>query len=156
MWICNISLYRQRVNLCFARRTKIERHASLHSREISRRGRKDKTRNRRRRDWDDVGEVESFRDTSDISVRQFASRSANDAHYLCNGVFRLFDSLQVALIPQPNRRRVNFSVLRNCFFFSLSLSWKEMSTCENITSKVIDRGISKEMCVIPLYFVLKL
>lgn len=57
MWICNISLYRQRVNLCFARRTKIERHASLHSREISRRGRKDKTRNRRRRDRDDVGEV---------------------------------------------------------------------------------------------------
>lgn len=153
MWICNISLYRQRVNLCFARRTKIERHASLHSREISRKGRKDKTRNRRRRDWDDVGEVESFRDTSDISVRQFASRSANDAHYLCNGVFRLFDSLSsrdqiVAEWISP--------VLRNCFFFSLSLSWKEMSTCENITSKVMDRGISKEMCVIPLYFVLKL
>lgn len=121
MWICNISLYRQRVNLCFARRTKIERHASLHSREISRRGRKDKTRNRRRRDRDDVGEVESFRDTSDISVRQFASRSANDAHYLCNGVFRLFDSLQVALIPQPNRRRVNFSRFKKLFlFFSFS------------------------------------
>lgn len=148
MWIFNISLYRQRVNLCFARRTKI------HSREISRRGRKDKTRNRRRRDRDDVGEVESFRDTSDISVRQFASRSANDAHYLCNGVFRLFDSLPAALIPRPNRRRVNFSILRNCFFFSLS--WKEMSTCENITSKVMDRSISKQMCVIPLYFVLKL